>query len=124
QDRVTGWTYNGLGQTVNLTAYNAGTTSQVTKYLYEDPHNASLVTNTIYPDSSDTTSSGSDQVKLSYHLDGSLDTRTDQRGVVMEYAYDEARRVTLEASTTIPASVYGGSSETDAVRSIGRTYDS
>ncbi|MCC7475840.1 MAG: hypothetical protein IT425_10620, partial [Pirellulales bacterium] len=37
--------------------------------------------------------------------------------------YDTARRLTREGATTIPSSVYGGSSETDAVRSISRSYD-
>ncbi len=44
QDRVTGWTYNGLGQTVKLIAYNASasTADQVTEYKFGDVVNASL----------------------------------------------------------------------------------
>src|SRR5690606_20565712 len=55
ENRTTGWTYNGLGQVERLTAYNnsSSTGHQVTLYQYEDPHNASLVTKTYYPDQVD-----------------------------------------------------------------------
>ena len=119
KDRVTNWVYNGLGQTEKLTAFNGSNTAkQETIYLFEDDEKASLATNTIYPDSSDTTGSGTDQVKTSYHLDGSIDTRTDQRGVVLTYTYDNARRTTLQAATSIPVSV------DSSVEAIGRSYDS
>lgn len=120
EDRVTTFAYNGLGQQTQITAINvaASTVNEVTKYLYDDAYNASLVTNAIYPDSSDTTSSGTDQLKTTYNLDGTPATRTDQRGVVMEYTYDNARRLLMEGATTIPSGVDG------TVKSIVRTYDS
>ena len=55
---------------------------------------------------------------MTYHLDGSLNTKTEQRGVVFTYSYDNARRTTLQAATTIPGSVDNN------VQSIGRAYDS
>jgi RHS repeat-associated protein len=120
EDRVTKFAYNGLGQQTSLTAVNvtgAGTVNQETKYLYEDLYNAVLVTNTIYPDSSDTDSSGTDQVEVSYNLDGTPATRTDQRGVVHTYTYDDARRLVRDGATSIPSGV------DDHVKSIAQTYD-
>ena len=61
--------------------------------------------------------SETDQVKMTYHLDGSPNTQTDQRGVVHTYQYDDNRRVELDRVTTIPGGVDG------TVKSIGRTYD-
>ena len=65
----------------------------------------------------DGTPTSADQVRVEYHLDGSIDRRKDQRDVVITYSYDNARRQTLQAATGIPASVDSG------VESIGRTYD-
>ena len=114
--------YSGLGSTTKLIVDvdKSGTVTsgdQVTTYLFEDTIDASRVTNTIYPDSSDTTSSGSDQVKLEYHVDGSLKKRTDQRGTVVEYTYNSRRQLALEKATTL-----GGSTD-GHVQSIGRDYD-
>lgn len=118
EDRLTNWSYNGLDQVVSLTAYNGSSSAdQVTRYLYEDTVHASLVTNTIYPDSSDTTSSGGDQIKNAYNLDGSLATMTDQRGVVHTYVYNTRRQLELDRATTIPSGV------DNSVKSIKRTYD-
>ena len=118
ENRTTGWRYNAAGQVTELTAYNGATEEQTTKYFYNDDYNASLVTETIYPDSLDTDETGTDQVKMTYHLDGSLDTRTDQRGVVMTYVYDNARRTEAQFASTIPSGV------DDSIVAIGRDYDS
>lgn len=117
QDRVTTWTYNGLGQQVVLTAHNGSSSSQATRYYYEDAVNASLLTHTVYPDSSSTPSSGSDLVTNTYNLDGSLSTMTDQRGVVHTYTYNTSLQLELDGATTIPSGV------DDSVKSIRRTYD-
>jgi hypothetical protein len=62
-----------LGDVAKLIAYNGSSGSpEPTTYLYEDSYQANLVTNTIYPDSTDTTSAGTDQVYVEYHLDGLL----------------------------------------------------
>lgn len=92
--------------------------NESTKYLYEDPNDASLVTNEIYPDSSDTASSGTDQVKKEYFFNGQLKRKTDQRGVVIDYEYNADRALEWEKVTTLPSGVDG------TVRSIQRTYDS
>ena len=114
EDRVTGWVYNGLGQTVKLTAYNASssTADQETEYEFEDAYNASLVTKTIYPDGNST----SDNVQRTYNLDGSLATMTDQRGVVHTYSYNDRRQLEADQITTLNG-VDG------AVESITRKYD-
>ena len=78
-------------------------------------YNASLATNVIHPDSSDTTSSGTDQVETTYYLDGLVDTRTDQRGVTIDYDYRdygegrqlEWERVTLPSVTSVDDHVLG-----------------
>jgi hypothetical protein len=44
-----------------------------------------LKTNEIYPDSSDTSSSGSDQVKFQYNVAGEMTQSTDQRGTVIRF---------------------------------------
>jgi len=119
KDRVTSTGYNGLGQKVTLTAYNGGSgNAQVTQYLYEDAVSATRLTSTIYPDSSDTDSSGTDQVKTAYHVDGLPSTRTDQRGTVLSYGYDPLRRNQSQKVTNL-----GGATD-GAVLSITRSYDS
>ena len=116
--------YDGLGNLTELVALDRDgngnvSDNEVTTYLREDSYNASLVTNTIYPDSSDTTSSGSDQVKTTFHLDGSLKTKQDQRGTVITYVYDDKiRKVKREEVTTL------GTGTDSAVRSISYGYDS
>ena len=65
-----------------------------------------------------TTSSGTNQIKLAYNVDGSLSQRTDQRGVVIAYSYTNNRLASLQSVTTVPTGVDG------TVQSIARTYDS
>ncbi|MCA9264273.1 MAG: hypothetical protein KDA60_10515, partial [Planctomycetales bacterium] len=105
KDRATAWQYNGLDRVTKLAAIDqdgngSGADHQVTQYLYEDTYSASRVTNVIYPDSSDNTSSGTDQVKYTYYYDGTPNTRTDQRGVVMSFSYDNLRRQTAQTVTS------------------------
>lgn len=111
-DRTTVYVYDAAGRLSVQRALNPkgsghGVEEQNTWYLYEDPYNALLQTNTIYPDSSDTTSSGSDQVKLTYDWLGRKLTSTDQRGVVHTYGYDAAGRMTSDTVTTLPTGVDG-----------------
>ncbi len=118
KDRVTQTEYDGAGNTIQLAAYNGSSTAkQDTVYLFEDSVAVNRNTSTIYPDSSDTTSSGSDQVKTTYNVDGSTATRTDQRGTVIAFAYDDLRRPQSQKVTTL-----GGSTD-GTVRSITRGYD-
>ena len=69
--------------------------------------NISLQTNVIYPDSSDTTSAGTDQVKFTFDQLGRKLTSTDQRGVVHTYGYDAAGRLASDTVTTLPTGVDG-----------------
>ncbi|MFN8710617.1 MAG: RHS repeat-associated core domain-containing protein, partial [Planctomyces sp.] len=118
KDRVTKTEYDGLNSTTKLVAYNgASSVAEDTVYLYEDSVSASRVTSTIYPDSTDTTSSGSDQIKVTYNVDGTISQRMDQRGTVIAYSFDSLRRSQSQKVTTL-----GGSTD-GAVRSITRGYD-
>ncbi|HEV8072384.1 MAG TPA: RHS repeat-associated core domain-containing protein [Planctomycetaceae bacterium] len=122
-DRVTNIVYDGPQRVQQLVALDPNgdgnlSDNQVTTYLYEDPVDANRNTNQIYPDSSDTTSSGTNQIKLAYNVDGSLSQKTDQRGVVFGYAYTNNRLLGTESVTTLPTGVDG------TVRSITRAYDS
>ena len=122
KDKVTKWIYDGPSRLKQLVAMDANADgsladNQATTYLYEDAVSAALQTNAIYPDSSDTTSSGTDQVKLTYNVDGSLSQRTDQRGTVIGYSYSNTRLPSIQSVTTLGSGVDG------SVRSIARTYD-
>jgi RHS repeat-associated protein len=126
KDRVTRWEYNGLGQITELVAYNSDGTNhnpETTRYFYEDRFDASLATNTIYPDSTETSPVDDDdpppfdQVRVVYNLDGTPATRTDQRGVVRTFSYNASRQQTRDGVTTIPGSVDG------SIKAIGQTYD-
>ena len=118
KDRVTKTEYDGLSNTTKQIAYNGSSSiAEDTVYLYEDAVDAGRVTNTIYPDSSDTTSSGSDQVKITYNVDGTSSQRTDQRGTVIASSYDNLRRPQSQKVTTL-----GGATD-GAVRSLTTKYD-
>ncbi len=121
-DRVTNFVYDGPQRVLQLVAMDPNgdgslSDNQVTTYLHEDPIDANRNTSQIFPDSSDTTSSGTNQIKLAYNVDGSLSQRTDQRGVVLTYAYTNNRLLSTEAVATLPSGVDG------TVQSIGHTYD-
>jgi RHS repeat-associated protein len=114
QDRVTKWEYNGLDNVTKLTAYNGSSSAtQVTEYLFTNTIDASWPTLVKYPDGS---TSGSDNVQYAYHVDGTINTRTDQRGTVLEFGYDELRRPQAQKVNTL-----GGADGT--VLAITRGYD-
>jgi len=118
KDRVTKTEYDGLGSTTKQLAYNGSSSvAGDTVYLYEDTVNLSRITSTIYPDSSDTDSSGTDQVKVAYNVDGTPSQRTDQRGTVIVYSYDNLRRPQSQKVTTL-----GGATD-GTVRSLTTKYD-
>jgi hypothetical protein len=123
KDTVMELEYNGLNAVTKQIALDPNgdgtrTDQQITTHLYEDAHDASLVTNTIYPDSSDTGSGGNDQVKYQYDLDGALKQRKDQLGTVRDFEYDDRRQLELDKATTLGSTSIDGS-----VRSIKREYD-
>jgi len=122
KDRVVSYVYDGptrLQQLVAMDPNGNGTTTnnQVTTYLYEDPIDANRTTNQIYPDSTDTSSSGTNQIKFAYNVDGNVSQKTDQRGVVIAYSYTNSRLINVESVTTLPMGVDG------TIRSISHTYD-
>lgn len=114
----TNFTYDGLGNVVTQTAVNPTTGNQTTRYLYEDPYDATLPTSIIYPDSSDTNSNGTDQVKITYYLDKNIRTISDQNGTLRTFSYDHQRRLAADTVTTLGTGVDG------TVRKITRTYNS
>ncbi|QDU44544.1 tRNA3(Ser)-specific nuclease WapA precursor [Symmachiella dynata] len=121
KDRVNKSVYNGIGQLQSVVAMDANadgnlSDNQVTTMLYEDPVNSAWRTSIIFPESSDTTSSGTDQVKMSYNTDGSLSQRTDQRETVIQFTYTNKRQLELSKVTTL-----GGSTD-GHVRAIKRAY--
>jgi RHS repeat-associated protein len=121
-DRVTQFIYDGPTRIQQLIAMDPNgdgnlSDNQVTSYLYEDPVNSNRRTSAIYPDSSDTTSAGTNQVKTQYNLDGSLNQMSDQRGVVLSYTYTNNRQPAMQSVTTLPSGVDG------SVQSVVRTYD-
>jgi RHS repeat-associated protein len=136
-NRTTGYVYNDAGQMVRETAFaGEGTrTGQITTYVYAfdltdkgcPVVRGDLLRAVICPDSDDFVSSGSlesgsdetyDRVETTYYADGSVKTRTDQRGVVHTYTYDAMGREVSDA-VTLPEE-----SAVDAtVLRIDRTYD-
>ena len=79
----------------SITALNGAEDSQVTKYWRDDDVNASRVTKVTYPDST----SGTDVVTYAFHVDGTPDTRVDQRGWTTTYAVNAGGRVDNEVVT-------------------------
>jgi hypothetical protein len=105
QNLETQFIYNGLNAIVLQTVVNPTTGNQVTRYLYEDLYNVLLQTSMILPNSSDTNSSGTNQIKKSYYLDGNLKTITDQNGTVRTIGHDVQRRMVSDQITTLGSGV-------------------
>ncbi|MDR2439632.1 MAG: hypothetical protein LBE12_09735 [Planctomycetaceae bacterium] len=101
KDKVTIFDYNGLDKILKMTAYNVETGTQITKYFYEDAVNASFRTSTIFPDSTDIDSLGSDQIKVTYNLDGRVNSSIDQNGTHKLFMYDNKRRLISEQVLTL-----------------------
>jgi RHS repeat-associated protein len=99
-NRTTTYTYNVFDDIKTITAIVPGANDQETTYVYGYELGSGggpvvygqLLRETIYPDSTGV----SDKVSMSYYADGSVHTRTDQRGVVTTYAYDQASRLIRE----------------------------
>ena len=125
EERWTWTQYDGLSNTVKLVAdidkddsisggvVTTDADSQVTMYTFGDAYNASLLTEIAYPDKQDS----SDVVAVTYNLDGTMATRTDQRGTVITYDYDNNRRLSKQRVTTL-------STADGSIKSIKYTYDS
>lgn len=121
-DRVTQYVYDGPDRVQQLVAMDPNgdgnlSDNQVTTYYYVDAVDANRNTNQVYPDSSDTGPTGTNQIKLAYNVDGSLSQRTDQRGTVLAYTYTNNRLLATESAATLGTGVDG------TIQSIAHTYD-
>jgi RHS repeat-associated protein len=137
QDITAYYQYDSAGRLATMVAYNAKGSGdieeQATKYLYTSQVNASWQTGIIYPDSADSLSQDSygvwtfidpngdlgDHVSTAYDQLGRTISTTDQRGVVHQYSFDSAGRLSADTVTNL-----GSSNNVDgSVRRIGTTYD-
>jgi len=129
-DRVTDYEYATTGQLSQIVAYNVRGSSfglavaQRTKFFYDSAIDKSWVTDTIYPDSDDTsTSNGTDglydRVETSFDRLGRKTIETDQRGVTHTFTYDTSGRLFSDSIGTgsLPTGVEG------TVRTIEYGYD-
>jgi len=90
--RITEYTYDGLGNVLTLTAYtntNGTGTVETTTYEYDS---AGRLFKVIYPDNEEASSNGI--TRFTYYPAGTIHTRTDQKGVVTTYIYDDLHRLT------------------------------
>ena len=130
KNRTTEYTYNLDGKLTVLTAHNAATGPQLTRYVYgttlTDPGVASfeLLRAKIYPDSDDTISplgNGPDgiydRVEYSYNRLGELIGQKDQNGTVHAYDHDALGRLIHDRVTTL------GTGIDDAIQRISRSYE-
>ncbi|MEM9754079.1 MAG: hypothetical protein AAF916_11940, partial [Planctomycetota bacterium] len=117
RDRITAYGYNAAGQVIEQTADLPGSTpDQTTLYIYSEEFptktgspvkRGGLLRAVVYPDSSKTRSNVVDDiendagfggffaldfVETTYLADGSVKSRTDQRGVTLSNEYDDAGR--------------------------------
>ena len=121
-NRETQFAYNADDRLVTLTAKNAVTGDQITRYCYgttlsdSDLASNDLLRSTIYPDSSDIDPSGTDQVKLAYNRQGAIKLQTDQAGTVHALDYDKLGRLSHDRVTTF------GTGVDQTVKRITRSY--
>ncbi len=80
--------YDRLGRQISITSYADGVTAQITQYEFD---NLNRLNKIIYPDSQFTS--------YLYYPDGSINTRTDQRGIVTTYQSDNLGQVTQKVAT-------------------------
>lgn len=128
-NRETDFTYNADGRLATLTAVNGDTGDQVTQYLYgatlTESYLASndLLRSVIYPDSSDTDTTGTDQVKFEYNRLAEVKKKTLQKhsgdagATVHEYVYDKLGRLQHDRVTAF------GDNIDQTVKRVSRTYE-
>ena len=116
-NRKTEYLYYANSAIYQQIAYLTTQTTQTTTYTQGSGSAAvasnSQLTSIQYPPGSCTT--GTNTVSMTYNADGSLATRTDQRGVVLTFAYDDAARRTSQQVT-------GGSVPAGSDRGISYTF--
>lgn len=122
-NKETQLSYDSNNHVISMTAVNATTGNQATKYIYgttlsdSDIASNDLLRSTIYPDSSDTDPTGTDQVKFEYNRLGEAKKRTDQLGTVHVFEYDKLGRLSHDRVTTF------GTGVDQTVKRISRTYE-
>ena len=110
-----------LTQAVQNSATGSGV--QTTSYCYgttltdSDVASNEILRATIFPDSSDSCGSGSDQVLLAYNRQGQIKLKTDQAGTVHSLLYDALGRLTDDCVTSF------GTGIDQAVKRVTRTYE-
>lgn len=111
------------GRVAEILVVNSTTGNQSTKFLYGTTLGDSSIAcndylrSVIFPDSTDTTTSGTDQVKFEYNRQGDSTKRTDQAGTVHQYDYDKLGRVVHDRITSLGSNING------AVRRISYEYE-
>ena len=122
--------YNADGQVSQITAVNAVTGDQTTKYVYgttlsdSEIARSDLLRAEIYPDSDDAADPlGNgvdgvyDRVEFKYNRQGQLTEKKDQNGTVHVFEFDGLGRLVHDRATTLGTDVDG------AVRRTSTTYE-
>jgi YD repeat-containing protein len=130
ESRTTRRSYTADGQIATLTAVNAATGDQVTRYVYgttladSQVARSDLLRAEIYPDSDDTSDwlgDGDDRVydrvEYAYNRQGQVVSKKDQNETVHAYDYDKLGRQTQDRVIQLGPGAHG------LVRRIARTYD-
>ena len=126
-NQTTNYTYDGVGDTLTVTAVMpSGTPSQTTKYVYgvttaggSAINSNDLLAKLEYPDPTTGQAStlASNQESYQYNALGDEATFTDPNGTTHAYTYDVLGRQTSDAVTTLGAGVDG------TVRRLTTAYD-
>ena len=130
-DQITEFVYDDFGRLMKIRAVNVDdaestTVNQDTYFVYGDDVDAGLVTDVIYPESTDdftessggvVINSGADHVSETYDRLGQIETRTDQNETVHEYVFDSVGRLIDDSVTTVAAGIDG------SVKRIEYIYD-
>ncbi len=125
ESRITVYTYNSLGQPLTVTALDpdhdgtlADGKDQTTSYVYGVDTTCTVKRKELLLEIESPEHAANGSVTLAYYPNGATRTRTDQRGVILTYYYDEIGRLLLESTqASLPAGV------DSVIMSIGRTYD-
>jgi RHS repeat-associated protein len=115
-NETTGYTYDGDGHILTITAVTATTqNNQTTQYIY-NMSAAGVSTSTIYsndllwkveypdPSTGSASSSTTNQNTFTYNLQGEMLTKTDQNGTVHTFGYDVLGRLISDAVTACNSS--------------------
>ena len=127
-NQTTDYTYDGLGDTLTVTAVMpSGTPSQTTQYIYgvttggDNAISSNDLLATVEkpdPTTGSASTSPSNQTSYSYDALGEATTETDPTGTTHTYSYDVLGRQTSDAVTSLGLDVDG------SVLRITTTYDS